>query len=155
MPCPSETQRWSKQSTEVRRMCPKGKGRAFISGKDTPSSGEIPSERNNSPEKENNRLFSGRAEREPSVIPTAVPSPVGYPGSTNTEKRAGILCCGCPQAKDSDREATQSPRGRGSLQMSSEKSAWPFLSELPHPLGKHNNSSASLHSALWELEPRA
>lgn len=71
-PAPGKHSDGANRAQRMRRMCPKGKGRAFILGRDTPSSGEIPSERNNSPEKENNRLFSGRAEREPSVIPTAI-----------------------------------------------------------------------------------
>lgn len=129
-------QGWSTQSTGYEKDVPQRERKSLHLGQGHTFLGEIPSERNNSSEKENNRLFSGQAEREPGVIPRAVPSPVGSPGSANTDTSMGIFCCACPQAKDSDREAAQSPRGRGSLRLSSEKSAWPFLSELPHPLGK-------------------
>lgn len=135
------------------RTCPKGKGRAFLEGRDTPCSGEIPSETNNSPGKDNNssQLFSGRAVR----IPTAVPSPGGSPAPQTPSQGRGQFAGDVPKRSTQAGKAHKAPRGRGSLQLSSEKSAWPFLSEPPHPLGKHNNSSASLHRALWELEPRA
>lgn len=62
IPCP-DPQGWSKHSTEdeedvslrERKSLPRGEGHTFL--------GEIPSKRNNSPEKENNpQLFSGPAE---------------------------------------------------------------------------------------------
>lgn len=146
-----DPQGWSTQSTGYEKDVPQRERKSLHLGQGHTFLGEIPSERNNSSEKENNRLFSGQAEREPGVFP----APWALQAQQTPTQAWGYFAVRVPKQRTQtgkQHKAQEEEEVYGCPQ----KSQHGLSSQSFHiPWEKHNNSSASLHSALWELEPRA